>query len=312
MLTREAVFRNIAVDHIIPIQQHISVDYDNALQMPLSFHYEGNKLEVLELLGAYREAHDDPSVLYLVRTQAGVYALYPDLSTSQYPNLWHGRWVLHFQVEEEEEDSMLVDFILKRAVDFHGHLCPDLVIGYRISQHALQYLCWEMFSPASLRIVVENTTSAVDAVQRLTGCTLGNGRLQTHDYGRHIYSFIFQDNQALRISIRPEMIADNPEFLALENKLQNQQATIQETARYQILLDERVDFWLRTPFETLFRIQHTTTPWQEKPITSALEICDYCNQVVVPTHLIDLGTKKVCPVCFAETDEFEFIRNNPK
>lgn len=305
MLTRETVFRNIASDRVEPIQQHVAVDYDNELQMPLGFHYAGNQLEVIELLGAYRETYDDPSVLYLVRTQAGVYALYPDLVQSEYPDLWRCRWVLHFRVEEQEEDAMLVDFKLKQAVDFHGHLCPDLVIGYRISQYALQNLLLEMLSPASLRILVENTTSAVDAVQRLTGCTIGNGRLQAYDYGRHVYTFIYQNEQALRISIRPENIAHDPEFLALETKLQNQQVTMQETARYQILLDERVAYWLRTPFETLFETQYTTALWPEKPITSALAICDRCYQVVLQTHLVDLGGERVCRVCAAKADKSE-------
>lgn len=312
MLTREAVLRNIASGQVEPIQQLVSVDYDNELQMPLGFNYAGRQLEVVELLGAYRETRDDPSVLYLVRTRTGVYALYPDLIQSEYPDLWRCRWVLHFRVEEQEEDSMLVDFKLKQAVDFHGHLCPDLVIGYRISQYALQNLILEMLSPASLRIIVENTTSAVDAVQRLTGCTIGNGRLQTHDYGRHVYTFMYRDNQALKITIRPENIANNSEFLILEARLQNRQATMQETARYQILLDERVDYWLETPFEALFETQHITARWPEIPITSALAICDDCNQAVVQTHLVDLGGKRVCRVCAAKADEFTNTRKNPE
>ena len=306
MLTREAVFRNIATDQVEPIQQHVAVDYDNALQMPLGFYYAGNQLEVVELLGAYRENHDDPSVLYLVRTQAGVYALYPDFIQTEYPDFWRSRWVLHFRVAEVQgEDAMLVDHKLKQAADFHGHLCPDLVIGYRVSQYALQNLLLEMLSPASLRVLVENTTSAVDAVQRLTGCTIGNGRLQTCDYGRHVYTFIYQNDQALRISISSKNIAADSEFLGLETKLQNQQATMQETARYQILLDERVAYWLKVPFETLFKVQHTTTLWPEKPITSALALCDRCDQVVLQTHLVDLGSERVCRVCRAQIDKSE-------
>jgi formylmethanofuran dehydrogenase subunit E len=154
-----------------------------------------------------------------------------------------------------------------------------------------------MLSPTSLRILVENTTSALDAVQRLTGCTFGNGRLQALDYGRHIYTFIYQDNQALRFTLRPENIDVDPEFLTLETKIQNQRATMQETARYQILLDKHVAYWLKTPFETLFETHHTNALWLERPITSVLVICDRCNQAVLQTHLVEIDGEQICRAC---------------
>ncbi|HID65216.1 MAG TPA: hypothetical protein EYP49_21065 [Anaerolineae bacterium] len=79
MLTREAVFRQIDADKVESIQEIVAVDYDNALQMPLGFRHRGCYYEVTELIGSFRQSPDDPSVLYLVRTQAGIYALYLDL-----------------------------------------------------------------------------------------------------------------------------------------------------------------------------------------------------------------------------------------
>ncbi len=306
MLTRETIFRNIDADRVELIQQHIAVDYDNNLQMPIGFFYAGLQLEVIELLGAFRESRNDPSVLYLVRTQHGVYALYPDLIPLQSPKFWRGRWVLHFRVEEEQEEkTMLVDFKLKQSVDFHGHLCSDLAIGYRVSLYALQKLALELLAPTSLRIIIENNTSAVDAVQRLTGCTLGNARLQVHDYGKHVYTFLYQDACALQVAIKSDAIPNNPEFLALEARLQNQQASMQETARYQILLDELVTHWLKTPFDTLFESQHTTALWPEKPVTSAMVLCDRCHQPVVKTHLVIQNGERLCQVCQVMTERLE-------
>ena len=79
MLTREAVFRQIDADNVEPIQEIVAVDYDNALQSALGFRHQGRYYEVTELIGSFRESPDDPSVLYLVRTQAGVYVCYLDL-----------------------------------------------------------------------------------------------------------------------------------------------------------------------------------------------------------------------------------------
>ena len=113
MLTREAIFRQVDADNVEPIQEIVVVDYDNALQMPLGFRRWGRYYEITELIGSFRQLLDDPSTLYLVRTRAGVYALYLDLwKEPGNGHLRRGQWVLHFRVEEEE-DAMLVDMKLK-------------------------------------------------------------------------------------------------------------------------------------------------------------------------------------------------------
>jgi formylmethanofuran dehydrogenase subunit E len=306
MLNREAIFRQIEADRIEPIQQHIQVDYDNALQTPISFRFRGVQHEVTELVGVFHESPDDPSALYLVRTQQGVYALYPDLVQSDHPLLWRGQWVLHFRVKEEpEENTMLVDIKLKQTVDFHGHLCPDLVIGYRASQYALDRLTLELLSGASLRVIVENTTSAVDAVQQLTGCTLGNERLRIHDYGKHVYTFLHSQYEALRVALRPEAAPNDPELLALETRILSGRATMMETARYQVLLDERIDHLLNAPAETLFDTQTIAASWPEKPLSSELVVCDGCHEPVLRTHLAPDNDRLLCRVCSGQPQRAE-------
>jgi formylmethanofuran dehydrogenase subunit E len=298
VLSREAIFRQIEADRIELIQQHVQVDYDNALQTPISFQFRGVQHEVIELVGVFRDSPDDPSVLYLARTPQGVYALYPDLVQSESSPLWRGRWVLHFRVEEEpEENTMLVDIKLKQAVDFHGHLCPDLAIGYRASQHALDKLTLELLSGAGLRAIVENTTSAVDAVQQLTSCTLGNERLRIHDYGKHVYTFLHSQYEALRVALRPEAAPGDPELLALEARIVAGRATMMETARYQVLLDEQIKRLLNAPAETLFDTRTVAASWPEKPLSSELVVCDGCHEPVLRTHLALDNGRRLCRVC---------------
>jgi len=124
VLSREAIFRQIDADQVEPIQERISVDYDNILQAPLSFRRDGRHYEISELVASFRESPDDPSTLFLVRAGQKVYALYQDPIEQEGPFLWRGQWVLHFQVEEEErKEPMLVDLKLKQAADFHIALC---------------------------------------------------------------------------------------------------------------------------------------------------------------------------------------------
>ncbi len=297
MLSREAIFRQIDVDQVEPIQQRIAVDYDNSLQAPLGFRHDGRRYEVTELVASFRESSDDPSALFLVRAGQEVYALYQDLIEQEGPFLWRGQWVLHFQVEEEKEEPMLVDLKLKHAADFHGHLCPDLAIGYQASRYALDQLAVDRLWGGELRAVVENTTSAVDAVQQITGCTLANRRLRLHDYGRHVYTFLCGEGPGLRLALRPGAAPPDAEFLALEQAIEAGRATLLQTARYQTLLDRRIAALLQLAPETLFDAGRVTVEWPEAPCTSALVPCDSCGELVVATHLLSDGERRLCRPC---------------
>ncbi|MCS7177828.1 MAG: FmdE family protein [Anaerolineae bacterium] len=299
MLTREAVFRQIDADRVIPIQEVVGVLYDNYLRMPVRFRHRGREYDVVELIGAFRESSSPPSTLYLVRVQEGtVFALYLDLTELVEQGgqmFWRGQWVLHFQVEEEE--AMLVDLRLKQIADFHGHLCPDLALGYRVSQYALERLTMALMSGVLLRVIVENTTSAVDAIQHMTGCTVGNRRLLVRDWGKHVYTFIYSDSEGLRLSLRPGILPANPEMAELEGKIQAGQATLMETARYQTLLDQRIMFILETPAETLFAACYRPVGWPMDQHAMAFARCEVCDEPVLETHLILQNGRHCCLGC---------------
>jgi formylmethanofuran dehydrogenase subunit E len=93
---------------------------------------------------------------------------------------------------------------LEEVSEFHGHMCPGLAIGYRVSVLALKEL-GDRAGDEELVAVVENDSCAVDAVQVMTGCTFGKGNLIFRDYGKQVYTFIKRPSgEALRISLRWE------------------------------------------------------------------------------------------------------------
>jgi formylmethanofuran dehydrogenase subunit E len=75
------------------------------------------------------------------------------------------------------------------VADFHGHVCPGLALGYRVSMFVLKEL-GERAADEELVAIVENNSCAVDAVQAITGCTFGKGNLIFRDYGKQVYTFI--------------------------------------------------------------------------------------------------------------------------
>jgi len=97
----------------------------------------------------------------------------------------------------------------KDVADFHGHTCPGLALGYRVAILALDKL-GDRAVDEELVAIVENNSCAVDAVQVITGCTLGKGNLIFRDYGKQVYTFLKRPSRdrggkttdAVRISVK--------------------------------------------------------------------------------------------------------------
>jgi formylmethanofuran dehydrogenase subunit E len=90
----------------------------------------------------------------------------------------------------------------ERAVEFHGHVCPGLAIGFRAAQLALERLGAGRAADEEMVAIVENDACGVDAVQVLTGCTFGKGNLIFRDFGKHVYTFIHRTTQrAVRVAV---------------------------------------------------------------------------------------------------------------
>jgi formylmethanofuran dehydrogenase subunit E len=147
------------------------------------------------------------------------------------------------------------------------------------------------------QIVVENTTSAVDAVQQLTGCRLANQRLRLHDYGRHVYTFLCGKGPGLRLTLRPGVTLPDTELLALEQAVEAGRATLMQTTRYQTLLDRRIAALPRLAPEILFDVGRVTVEWPKAPFTSALVPCNGCGELVTETHQVPDGDRYLCRPC---------------
>jgi formylmethanofuran dehydrogenase subunit E len=93
------------------------------------------------------------------------------------------------------------DTDLRDAIQFHGHLCPGLALGFRVAKAALHELKADRPEDEELVAIVENDSCAADAIQYVTGCTFGKGNLIFRDYGKHVYTFFNRrTGQGIRIS----------------------------------------------------------------------------------------------------------------
>jgi formylmethanofuran dehydrogenase subunit E len=66
-------------------------------------------------------------------------------------------------------ENLLTDEDLKRCVDFHGHLCPGLAIGFVASRDGLSRLAEKRANDEEIVTVIGTDACCADAVQVMMG-----------------------------------------------------------------------------------------------------------------------------------------------
>ncbi len=90
-----------------------------------------------------------------------------------------------------------------KCVEFHGHECPGLAIGYRVSLYAQKLLEVNFSFDEEIVCISENDSCSIDAIQIITGCTAGKGNLIFHITGKHAFSFYERKNgKSLRLILK--------------------------------------------------------------------------------------------------------------
>jgi len=93
----------------------------------------------------------------------------------------------------------------QKAVEFHGHACGGLMLGYYMTKLALRELGGEgRAKDEELVALAENDNCSVDALQVLSGCTAGKGNLRFLDYGKQALTLgNRKTGRAVRVSLKP-------------------------------------------------------------------------------------------------------------
>jgi formylmethanofuran dehydrogenase subunit E len=99
------------------------------------------------------------------------------------------------------------DELLDEAVAFHGHLCPGQVLGVRMTLAGCRALSLPHPQQAGKRLVVfvEIDRCATDAIEALTGVSLGKRTLKHVDHGKMAATFVdTTTGAAVRVAAREE------------------------------------------------------------------------------------------------------------
>lgn len=186
----------------------------------------------------------------------------------------------------------------ERTVEFHGHSCPGLAVGYRVAQIALKELETVRAADEELVTIVENDACGVDAVQVLTGCSIGKGNLIYRDYGKQVYTFACRNSgRAVRIAVKGSVWRSDPEYRELRKKVFGGEASEEEREtfqRYQHDLSHRI---MEIPVEDFCVVKQINTELPPKARIFDSHQCAECGESVMEPRARVKGGKIVCIPC---------------
>lgn len=180
------------------------------------------------------------------------------------------------------------DKLLEKSTLIHGHICAGQVIGVRMSMVGLREINIE--DPRGTQrkdfyVLVEIDRCATDAIQSVTGCSLGKRSLKWLDHGIMAATFLnLKTGKAVRVTALEEARETSKKYCPdIGDKYK------QQLEAYRIM-----------PEEELFRIQNVSITIPEcdmpgRPLKRTQ--CDECGDWVQDCREITRGNKTLCKSC---------------
>ncbi|MDD4510916.1 MAG: FmdE family protein [Oscillospiraceae bacterium] len=165
---------------------------------------------------------------------------------------------------------------LKKAAEFHGHTCTGIILGVRLARVGLNYLGID--DPAKNRdfiVYCEIDRCLTDAVQSVTGCSLGKRRLKAKEYSKMAATFVDMNTKNGTRSV----------MSAKENAPEGA---------------DELAFWNQFTDEEVFRFEPVTVdiPPEDmpgRPIRSV--VCEMCHEKIMDNKDVQKDGKILCRSC---------------
>ena len=180
------------------------------------------------------------------------------------------------------------DNLLEISTKIHGHICAGQVIGVRMSMLGLERISIDDPKGADrkkLYVLVEIDRCATDAIQSVTGCSLGKRSMRWMDFGIMAATFVnLETGKAVRITAREESRELSKKYYpTLANKYQ------QQLEAYKIM-----------PEEELFSFQDVKADIPEcdmpgRPLRRVQ--CEDCGDYVQDCREVEQDGKILCRAC---------------
>jgi formylmethanofuran dehydrogenase subunit E len=185
-------------------------------------------------------------------------------------------------------DRHRFEILLAESAVLHGHLCAGQVIGVRMSMLGLRLIGIDEPKGADrkkLYVIVEIDRCATDAIQSVTGCSLGKRSLRWLDLGIMAATFVnLETSAAVRITAREEARESARTYRPdIVDRYQRQLAAYQEM-----------------PDEALFAVQRVRLTLSENDLPGRplrRVCCQQCGDWVQDGREERVGGRTVCRSC---------------
>jgi formylmethanofuran dehydrogenase subunit E len=115
---------------------------------------------------------------------------------------------------------------IKGLVEFHGHLGPYLIIGFKMGELSNELLGKETGAGTGhllKKVIVKTGTKPpmsciIDGIQYISGCTLGKGNIEIIDSQKPEATFIMND-KTLTISLKLQIETKNRDLKSVSTEL---------------------------------------------------------------------------------------------
>lgn len=189
---------------------------------------------------------------------------------------------------------------LEQAIQFHGHICPGILMGVRASEFALKYLQLERDKDEELLAVVETDSCGVDAIQSILGCTFGKGNLIFKDYGKAVYT-IANRGKGIAIRIAQKFNPQrSPGFDRYRQLNSRKDLTEEEKIEQENLLGQIFENIMTAPFEDIFDWREVDFDFPEKAQIKRTLQCSLCGEGVMEGRAISIENDVICPSCYLD------------
>lgn len=169
---------------------------------------------------------------------------------------------------------------LEKAGKFHGDICGGIVIGTKLAIYALGKLGMELNQKnKDLIVFLEIDRCMSDAVQAVTGCSMGKRSLKQMNYGKFAASFYkISTGESFRVT-----------DLDANSKEKRDETT-----------EEMIERFKKTPSDELFSLQPVEIILNENELPGSPRdkvFCVSCNEKVMDGKQIVIGGKSLCKSC---------------
>ncbi len=178
---------------------------------------------------------------------------------------------------------------LKKAREFHGHICPGMFNGVKISLLARQILGYDSFPNKDLIVITEIDRCLTDAIIAITGVRMGRRTLKFYDFGKFAATFCsLSEGRGVRIAQLEQGFAE------IHKILESKKIDVHENK------EAASQVFFEFPWQRQYSVGMVDIRFGENDLPGHFKVkvqCDACHEPVMDGKHLLLGGKPLCRPC---------------